>query len=88
LDLGLLGTFPIVVGLIVLGVFLVVVGGFLIWTATGGRDWNSTHNRVFQRTPRVGRTQQRYNSVLGWIAGPLSMASGIAVAIMGVTGKR
>jgi hypothetical protein len=82
------GNFPVVVGLTLLGVFLAVLGGFVMWTATGGRDWNSTHNRAFQPTPRVGMTQERYNTVLGRVVGPLLMACGVVVVVLGVTGKR
>lgn len=66
------------------GIVLIVVGGFILWTATAGRSWNSTHNRALQPTARVSNGQQRYNATVGMIFGPAVIVAGIVCVVIGM----
>ena len=68
---------------IAFGVFFIVVGSFALWTGTGGVNWNSTHNRSFQRVDRVGHGQQTYNTVVARVIGPVAIIAGIVAIVIG-----
>ena len=76
---------PPVAFLIGIGILLFIVGGFLLWASTAGREWSSTHNRSFQRTARVSKRQETYNVTAGVIGGGVSIAAGVALIIVGIS---
>jgi hypothetical protein len=58
-----------------------IVGSFILWTATAGSEWNSTHSRLGRPAPRVSANQTTYNKVVGWLFGNIFIACGIGCLV-------
>ena len=68
---------------IVFGTLFIVLGVGLLWTGTGGVHFNSTHNRLFQKTAPVSSRQQTYNTVVARVIGPVAIIAGIVAIVIG-----